>query len=373
MSMMMRLFAAPLIALCIAAPAAADTASARGMASVQYAGKKVQASDKERALAAGKFNAVERYIAEYSPAKQRLFDQARDRLMASIDSYVLGATVLSETDDARLKTYSLVVRVDLNAGRLENALADATSTTPSHAGSDIAVVFISRARTSVQNFDAKVYKRVDVEAKGSANANSYRTTTESERIGSSSIGTGDKVAESDSYAASSSVAMTTGGSTLRKADKVEWSIADSSNVDQAMTAAFTDAGLNLVPAEYIERLDLAAIRSDFAQGDDLAPANLRAMASAVKVAGIPYLTLGTMDVEMPDTDPVTGNVRVYVTVNARLLDLRGGFPRPLSAMGPVQYAGLGPTESVARTEALKRASQEVAKTLVDKLAVKGVR
>ena len=60
MSIMMRLFAAPLIALCIAAPAAADTASARGMASVQYAGKKVQASDKERALAAGKFNAVER-------------------------------------------------------------------------------------------------------------------------------------------------------------------------------------------------------------------------------------------------------------------------------------------------------------------------
>jgi hypothetical protein len=134
----------------------------------------------------------------------------------------------------------------------------------------------------------------------------------------------------------------------------------------------TDAGLNVVPAEFIEQLDLIAIRADFGKGDDLAPATLRGMVAAIKAGGLRYVTLGTMDVQLPDRDPVSGNVRVYVTATVRLLDLTGNFPRPVAAIGPIQYAGLGPTEAVARTEATKRAASEVAKTLVDQMAVKGI-
>ena len=104
----------------------------------------------------------------------------------------------------------------------------------------------------------------------------------------------------------------------------------------------TDSGYNLVPSEYVQQIDLQAIRNDYARGNDLAPQTLRAMVQAVKAANLTYVVLGTMDVGMVDVDPVTGNKRVYVSINARLLDLSGAYPRPVAAIGPAQYSGPGP-------------------------------
>ena len=54
------------------------------------------------------------------------------------------------------------------------------------------------------------------------------------------------------------------------------------------------------------------------------PALVAQMASLVdgmRVAQIPYVALGTLDVGLADTDANTGLMRVAVTVNAKLLDI----------------------------------------------------
>ena len=368
-----RISAALFVAIMLGGPADAQVTTAKGTASEQYA-TVVTPEIRGLALRDAKLNALERYIAESNPAKQRLFDSARDRLLASLDSFILSTTPLSEATDPGSKTYSVVVRVEVNTGRFENALADASGIAPARAGgAQVAAVFVSRAPQSVQSFDDRVYKREDASVTGGVTSAGRRSTRESESISGSAVGTGDRVDARGSFSGSSSSVTETGGSVTRKADKVTWSVANSGDVDQEMSGVFANAGLEIVPAEFIERLDLGAVRKDYGEGDDLSPVTLRGMVAAVRASGITYLTLGSMDVELPDQDPVSGNVRIYVTVNAKVYDLSRPIPRILSAIGPVQYAGVGPTPAVAKTNALKLAADEVAKKLVDEIAVKGVR
>ena len=75
---------------------------------------------------------------------------------------------------------------------------------------------------------------------------------------------------------------------------------------------------------------------------------------------------------MQDTDPVTGEKRVYVSVRSQVLDLSGMLPRILASVGPVQYAGLGPDQQVAMRNALQSAAKEVASSISDQLKSKGM-
>jgi hypothetical protein len=86
---------------------------------------------------------------------------------------------------------------------------------------------------------------------------------------------------------------------------------------------------------------------------DLKPATLASLVSGMRAAQIPYVALGTLDVGLADTDGNTGLMRVAVTVNAKLLDISQTIPDTLASVGPVQYAGVGPTEDEARNNALK--------------------
>lgn len=374
MQVVFRLLKALVAALLISAPAFAQITNSRGMASVRYAGPAASPDDKARAQGEAKLNAVERHIAETNPAKQRLFDNSRSQLLASVDSLLLTTTVLSETDDPLAKTLTTVVRVEINSGRLENALADASGASPvTGDGPMVAVVFVSRTPSDIRTFSDRVFTRADATA-DSQGSNSFRNETkEGEKVDSRSVSTSDRADTSTSSSVRNSVSAETGGSVTRTADKVEWTVSSSEDVDQQMTGIFANAGLEVVPSEFIDGLDLDAARQDFGEGDDLDAATLRAMAAAVKGSDIPYLILGTLDEGLADTDPVSGSSRVYVKVKARIYELTRAFPRVLSAVEPTEYAGLGPNPSVARTNALKLSASEVAKKLVDEITVKGVR
>jgi hypothetical protein len=83
--------------------------------------------------------------------------------------------------------------------------------------------------------------------------------------------------------------------------------------------------------------------------------------------------MGTLDVGLSDTDPATGNIRVYVTVTGKVLDLQGRFPRTVSSVGPIQFSGLGPNESVARSNALRLASESAAQQIADEMSLRSIR
>ena len=166
------------------------------------------------------------------------------------------------------------------------------------------------------------------------------------------------------------------GSTTTKADVVKWEITRSANINSVMSGIFTNAGYEVIEAEYLEEesgglVNLQAIRDDYQTGDDLSSETKRNFAKGVRSVDIPYLALGTLDVGMQSIDPVSGLVRVYVTVSGKVLDVSGRFPKTASSVGPVQIAGLGPDETVARTNALILAAETAAHQLTDELNAKG--
>ena len=93
----------------------------------------------------------------------------------------------------------------------------------------------------------------------------------------------------------------------------------------------------------------------------------------MKTASIPFVAIGTLDVGLPDQDPNTGLQRVAVTVNARILDVSATIPDTIASVGPVQYAGVGPTEPEARNNALRLAATNAARDLTSQLTNLGLK
>jgi hypothetical protein len=115
------------------------------------------------------------------------------------------------------------------------------------------------------------------------------------------------------------------------------------------------------------------VENDYKSGNDLKSATLQNVVAGMRNAGIRYVALGTLDVGQVGRDPATGLQRVSVTVNAKIIDVGQGIPESVAAAGPAQYAGVGPTEEEARTNALKLAAQSVSHDLTSQLANAGLR
>ncbi len=79
-----------------------------------------------------------------------------------------------------------------------------------------------------------------------------------------------------------------------------------------------------------------------------------------------------MDVGLPEKDEVSGMIRVYVTVTAKVTDLSPKFPKTVASIAGKPYAGLGPNPQVARQNALNEAAISSAGELVDQLRMKNV-
>lgn len=355
------------VALAVSSTVFAQTVTEKGMGSTTYSWR-LSAKDRQAAIQKAQVNAIERYVADTDSARTRIFDQKRAELSTHIGDYILGSTVLSEQDDKSAKTFSVVVRADINGTRLLNDLGGGSASAADVSKQEhsmLTFLFVARSQSSVQAFDAKVYKRADVDK------SSTRKTNEGESIRSNSVGTSDRVDEH------SSVAVTTGGSTTRKADNIEWTVTTASEINTVMTGKFADAGYDVIEADQVEGasnglLNIETIRDAYGHGDGLPPKMTRDATQGVRAAGINLFALGTLDVGMQDTDPVSGNTRVFVTVTGKVYDVSGRFARTLSSVGPVQYAGLGPDASVAKTNALKIAAQMAAQQMVDELNNKGI-
>ena len=356
-----------LVAAFICGTAFADTPAEKGMGSVNY-GWRLSAENRQDAIRKAKVNAIERYIADTNAARSRVFDRQRERIAAHIDDYVLGTTVLSEDDNKAAKTYGVTIRADINNTRLLNDLGSGSASAADVASvqhNTLTFLFLARSQSSVQMFDAKVYKRADVDT------GATRKTSEGESIRGNNVSTADSV---DQHAR---VTAISGGSTTRKADKVDWTVSRASEINTAMTGVFADAGYDVVEADQVEGasnglLNIDQIRGAYSHGDDLPSKLTHDTTLGVQQAGIGLLALGTLDVGMQDVDPVSGNTRVYVTVTGKVYNVQGRFARTLSSVGPMQYAGLGPDASVARTNALKVAAEKAAQQMVDELNSKGL-
>ena len=278
---LMRTILLILIALVVASPVAAQTASSRGTGSASY-GLRLSADTRAQALNKAKVNALEAYIAETGAAKLRLFEARRAEFIGEIDRYVLSAVPLSDTEDKKAKTYTVTVRAEINTTLLQTKLDAGSAVAGATAAqrSLLTFLFMARSQDTVQSFQDKEYRRVDASSSYSEN------TREGDSFRGNSVSTNGSINQNGS------VSVTSGGSTTQRSDNISWKVANAAEVNTAMTGAFSAAGYEVVEAEYVEGesrglLSIERIRKDFSTGNDLSAATLRDTANGIRAANIP--------------------------------------------------------------------------------------
>lgn len=347
--------------------------------------KEASPAVKQKAKQEAALKAVESYYAEAGQSESANFDVIRRNILEDQGRYILDSTVISETDNSKDFQYTVVVRVSLNVANLRNAVqtSSVVSNVAQTEKSAMSFVFISRQVDSTKTYDDRVYKRQDNSAQLSGsgtNKNSVKEkTTEGESIRKSQISTNGsastEIGRSVDISEKSTVTSETGGSTTRKASESTWRILPSANLNQVFISKFSQAGYDVIEAAMVESsiFKVANIESDYKSGNDLQPQTLRSIAAGMKENQIPYIALGTLDIGLADKDPQTGLMRVAVTVNAKVWDVTKPIPRTRVAVGPVAYAGVGPTEDEARGNALKAAANNAAQELSSRMSAIGLR
>lgn len=347
--------------------------------------KEVPPAIKQKAKQEAALKAVESYYAEAGQSESANFDAIRRNILEDQGRYILDSIIISETDNPKDFQYTVTVRVSLNVANLRNAVqtSSAVSNVASAEKSAMSFVFVSRQVDSTKSYDDRVYKRQDNSAQSSAsivNKNSIKEkTTEGESIRKSQISTNgsasNEVGRSTDISEKSTITSETGGSTTRKASESTWRILPSANLNQVFVSKFSQAGYDVIEAAMAESaiFKVANIEYDYKSGNDLQPQTLRSIAAGMRENQIPYIAMGTLDVGLADKDPQTGLMRVAVTVNAKILDVTKTIPRTRVAVGPVVYAGIGPTEEEARGNALKLAANNAAQELSSRMSTMGLR
>jgi hypothetical protein len=344
--------------------ALAGISESKGMGDVVYDGRGGPSTeDRSGALQKAMVSAIERHAANAGTAKFKNYERVKSEIINNINDFIIDHVILSEKTDEDAKRYKVVIRASINDTRL-NAILDgnsAVSNTASDERSYITFVFVARAQTSVQSYRDKEFLREDTSR--SEDSKEYESTQS---------GSSDFVGE-----VNTSQTRTTGGSVTRKADKETYDISSSGEFESAIGKVLTDAGFEVVEAEYVVEeseglLSVEDFKEDFRHGDDISGATRRNAVKGLRKVGIPYMAIGTLDVGLRDKDPATGLVRVYVTVTGKVLSLKKSFPKTVAAVGPVVYAGLGPDQKVARANALKLAAESAASTLTQQMNSKGI-
>jgi len=338
--------------------------STKGIGEIRYSGwKSSSAKEKAEAKANARKAAISSWASSQGSSFLKNYETVRAQVEVDVEKYILSESTITEKNDKDSKTYKIVLRVSIDDVRIKNLVDDSSATqqTSGDERSYMSFVFVSRRQTSVQSYDVKDYKRVD--------DISIEEGQEQEQAGASGVAYSSETNKSRS--------TTSGGSKTQRSDKIAYDVASASEINVAMSEVFSTSGFEVVEAEYLEDeseglLSVDAFKEDFRIGSDISGKTKRNAAKGAKMLDIPYLALGTLDIGVKEIDSATGNVRVNVTVTGKMISVKSRFPKTVASVGPVLIAGLGPNQTVAERNALKKAANMAAIELVNQLNSKGV-
>lgn len=354
--------------------ACAQVVTVKGVGTVAYNGW-LSSGDKENAFVSAQVAAVERYFAENGEAQSQNFEDVEQTVRDNLDKFILGTTVINEQEQPGMNRYTVVVRVDLNVAKLRNTLRRSSSVNTVNVAekSQLVYVFVGREADSVRSYDARVVKRREVSGSNTEKHTKAVRGREGEAIGGSSISTSAVRNTTHATSFNDSYRVEKGGSTTRRADKTEYRLLPLTNARTSITSVFSQSGFIVADPEFVlGDSELNSVNRDFSTGNDLAPSTMRNVVASLRKSGIPLLILATLDVGVPYQDDATGMQRIAVTVTARVLDLKGNFPREVASVPAVQFSGVAPDNASATTQALKNASVSAAREIVSRMNVAGV-
>jgi hypothetical protein len=350
-----------------------------GRAALSYTGKVAPAAVRDQASQMAETKAIETYYAEAGESALSNFDSRREQILGNLDRYVLDAVVVNEEDHRDSRLYTVTIRVKLNLAALNNTLTQSSTVANSakSAKSRLVLLFVARQASDATSYDARVYQRVETNRTANGSDSVAQHSAEGETITKNQVSTNATKTVVGASTSTSSLAVERGGSSSRKATETTWRLFPISSLNSVFSSFFGNAGFRITDAADVEpqsggRLQVAMVQEDYKTGFDLKSTTLANIEAGLKIAGVPYLGLGTLDVGFANVDAATGLLRVAVTVNAKILDLNEAIPETVAAVGPVQYAGLGPTEAEAQTNALTMAAQRACHDLISQLTNAGI-
>jgi hypothetical protein len=361
-----RVIAAIVACLALAQTAFAGVVQVRGKVVVPYTtGLFSRAPDVQSdvaALHAAKLAAWDLYTAGFDDAKMKTYLQNKATFTAHIDDYVKELTVLDQQVDPASKTMSVAIRASVNETAVD-AILNATSVAARAAtgtGSTFVFLFLAREVTQEKSYEARVATVTKID--------SSKATMEKAADDDDTDAVGTRTSDLEE--------RTTGGSVERKRSVLTYAVSSPEDINAAMGDVLGTAGFEVASYDDVVAncggADRAVVMQEFKASDDMSTNTRRSVINASRQCGASLFATGTIDLGAQDTDPVTGNKRVFVSVRAQVWDIHPLLPRKVASVGPVQFSGLGPDDTVAERNALQVASRAAAKALVDQLNAKQI-
>ena len=225
--------------------------------------------------------------------------------------------------------------------------------------SRITALFLARRQDTVKSYDSKNTSIVE--------ETTITDSAESNAFDGSS-------ASSEGYSSSKDIVVT-GGSSERKADKITWNVFRASQLDAAVNQTLTSYGFKPIDVSQVSSrfpgFDLEAFKQDFTFSDDVGPDTKNNAFNAI-AGKIPILIIATVDIGAKDIDDVSGLIRVGATVTAQVFKDDGLFFETVASVQPTMFAGLGPNQTAAETNALIKAAESASNEIVQQLNAAGI-
>lgn len=360
---MKRYIVALTASLLLTTHAFAEKVEVKGIGTIPYSGavfsKDPSNDEKKKAIDAAKQSAWKNYVTTFNISKQQMVAASEKSINSNLDKFITEMQIIDQKMDKDLKTFSVVVRVGFDSGAVDQYIQSASLGAEKNkynpeTESAFSFLFTARKATSIKQFEERKTKVKKGEASSTATADENGVST------------------------SASSEESSGGSTLRQEDKLTYAVTSSQDIDAAMGEVLNASGINY--AGYDDVVGTCGgpsadqFQNEYVNNDELTAQTRAKIINAAKACEIKYFAIGTVDIGVNDTDPVSGNKRVFVSVRAQLWDIGAKpLPRKIGSVGPVQFSGMGPDQAVASKNALNVAAKETAKSLVDQLNAKKVR
>lgn len=338
-----------------------------GSASISYKdglfSSKSPAELQEEAVQKALITVWKKYTTTFSPAKYKAYIGMEQVFTDHLDQYIASYKVIDEKNNKDNKQYIVAIKATINEVAVEAKLgsASAAGNTASGDGSMFSFIFVARDVASVKSYKAKVTKV------GKAEARIMNEEKSAMADGTMVSGKSQKVMAK----------VTTGGSSERKADKIKYVVSSAADVDAAMNEILSPAGFEVVDyADIVSECggaEPAVIKDEFSKQAELSRSVRKEAISGARICEVPLFAIGTLDAGMEETDPASGLKKVYVSVNAKVYNIEKRLPKKVASVGPVQYAGVGPSATVAKRNALSKAAKSAAKAIVDQLNAKNLK
>jgi hypothetical protein len=313
------------------------------------------------------------YVGRQDTSTITMVERDRDAFIRRLDDIVTDIQFLEEQVNKDTRRLRITVRATVNDNIVSAVIAGGSKSAASGQGSQFGFLILPRLQIEAKGFDASVSKKASATTKLVTERISADQVKESEGGASERNIEGDKV--------SMTASAKTSGSTVRKSQQAKWKLGNSKNLNASVSKYLTEAGYE--PSTYDDiagdpdcaaTVKLAEARQNFLASDSAEiEGDVRSgVFSAARKCDYKFFAIGTMDIDSIEADRNSGGVRVRVSVNIQVHDLkRRGNPSVVS-VGPVFFDDVDRQEDGAIDKALVKSSKEASQIIVNQMRAKGL-